>query len=427
MFVRIENTPRDYAWGSDGAISALLGVAPTGGPEAELWLGAHPGSPARVVDPAVAGGARDLADWIAASPAQVLGAHPRLPFLLKVLAASAPLSLQAHPTAEQAQAGFDRENVRGVPLGAPERNYKDPHPKPEVIVAVSDRFEALCGFRPVGHTVALLRSLGVDDLAARLESHGLRAVFQWLITRGGGVAELVERVSALPAGAPALTAPPESPAPPALSALSAPKTKEIRVDSALRGAEVRENGQDSFVLGDVVTGALDTVQRLAAAFPGDPGIVIALLINRVTLRRGEGLYLPAGNIHAYLEGVGIELMTASDNVLRGGLTAKHVDTDELQSVLDFGTTAIPYLRPIPSSGAQLYRPDGPGFALLRIDGPASHAITGPSIALCTAGDFTVTGATSTTTLRRGGALYVTPDESQLTFVGQGEVFLATTA
>src|SRR5690554_2529799 len=177
MFVRIENTPRDYAWGSDGAISALLGVAPTGRPEAELWLGAHPGSPSRIIDPSAVGGARDLAEWFAAEGA------PPVPFLLKVLAASAPLSLQAHPTPEQAREGFDRENALGVPLAAPERNYKDPHPKPEIIVAVSDLFEALCGFRPVADTIALLRALGIDDLAARLETQPLADVYQWLITR----------------------------------------------------------------------------------------------------------------------------------------------------------------------------------------------------------------------------------------------------
>lgn len=395
MFVGIENTPRDYAWGSDGAISALLGVAPTCAPEAELWLGAHAGSPARIIDAGAAGGARDLAELMAVS-------GTRLPFLLKVLAASAPLSLQAHPTLEQARAGFARENALGVPLDAPHRNYKDPHPKPEIIVAVSERFEALCGFRPVAETVALLRALGVDDLAARLETQSLRDVFEWLITRGDGVTSLIARVSALPAGS--------------------LKTKEIGGENASPRTEVPQNGQDSFVLG-----ALDTVRRLSAAYPGDPGIVIALLINRVTLRRGEALYLPAGNIHAYLDGVGIELMTASDNVMRGGLTPKHVDVDELRTVLDFGTTPIPYLRPVPADGARLYRPDGPGFELLRIDGPARHALAGPAIALCTAGALTIAGATATVELSRGDAVYVTPDEAQLAFAGEGELFLATTA
>lgn len=408
MFVGIENAPRDYDWGSDGQISALLGATPSGRPEAELWLGTHPGSPARLVDPAQAGGVATLADWIAAAPA---GTHLRLPFLLKVLAASAPLSLQAHPTTEQAQDGFARENTLGIPVGAPHRNYKDPYPKPEIILAVSDRFEALCGFRPVGDTVALVRTLGLDDMAERLETQPLADVFEWLITRGEGVATLVDRVTALAANPP-----------PALS-----KTKEIRAESGTTDAETTDIGGNSFVLEDTVDAALDTVRRLAAAHPGDAGIAISLLVNRVTLRPGEALYLPAGNIHAYLEGVGIELMTASDNVLRGGLTTKHVDVDELLKVLDFGTGEIPYLRPVREDGAQAYLPDGPGFALHRIDGQARLALTGPAIALCTGGRLTIAGATSTVELGRGHAVYITPDEAELTFAGDGELYLATTA
>jgi mannose-6-phosphate isomerase len=265
----------------------------------------------------------------------------------------------------------------------------------------------------VAETRAVLDAVAGDariaPLRERLADDGdLRSVFEWLITRGDGAASLVARVTALPSA-------------------GLPKTKEIRGENTSIGTEATQNGQDSFVLGDAVGGALDTVRRLAAAYPGDPGIVIALLLNRVTLRRGEALSLPAGNIHAYLEGVGIELMTASDNVMRGGLTAKHVDVGELLAVLDFGTTPIPYLEPVPVGDAQLYRPDGPGFALLRIDGPARYALTGPAIALCTAGALTTTGATATTTLSRGDAVYVTPEEAQLTFAGEGEVFLATTA
>jgi mannose-6-phosphate isomerase len=415
MFVGIENTPRDYAWGSETAISALLGTTPSGGPEAELWLGSHPGSPARVIDPAQVGGARNLAEWIAAAPSDALGTHPRLPFLLKVLAAASPLSLQAHPSANQAQEGFARENALGVRLDAPERNYKDPYPKPEIIWAVSDRFEALCGFRPPEQAVRLLNALGLSDLAARVESEPLADVFTWLVTRGDGVAALVDRVTALAA-----------PADPRLS-----KTKEIPRKAPAADAEAAESAPNSFVVGTAVDAegdaALDTVRMLASTYPGDPGIVVSLLLNRVTLRRGEALYLPAGNIHAYLSGLGVELMTASDNVLRGGLTTKHVDIDELLHVLDFTPTEVPYLRPVVSGGAELYRPDGPGFQLLHVAGATTQAITGPAIALCTAGEMTISGAAGRVTVGRGDAVYITPDEAALTFAGAGELFLATTS
>jgi len=186
---------------------------------------------------------------------------------------------------------------------------------------------------------------------------------------------------------------------------------------------------------------LATVRDLAVAYPGDPGIVISLLTNRVSLKRGEVLYLPAGNIHAYLLGLGIELMAASDNVLRGGLTPKHIDVDELLDVLEFSPVPVPYLAPIVHTpGVSEYRPDVDDFALVHIEASAADAaadaapgvpmrqftLTGPGIALCTAGGFLVAGATASVTLKRGESVYITPEEGTLTFAGVGDVFLATT-
>jgi len=169
MFLAITNTPRDYAWGSRSAIAELLGRAPSGRPEAELWLGAHAGSPSIVVNPAVVDGADTLADWFAAEPARALGRdRDELPFLLKVLAADEPLSIQAHPTPEQAEAGFAAEEAAGVPIDSPTRNYKDPFPKPEIIVALSESFDALCGFRTPAETIVDVDALdaGTGRLAA---------------------------------------------------------------------------------------------------------------------------------------------------------------------------------------------------------------------------------------------------------------------
>lgn len=360
MFVGITNTPRDYAWGSTGEISALLGLEASGRPEAELWLGAHAGSPSSVV-----GTDQKLIDIVGG----------RLPFLLKVLAAGSPLSLQAHPTMEQAAAGFARENALGIPLDAPNRNYKDAFHKPELIYALSDEFEALCGFRSAASIRAAFDGLGVvvDRLT---DDSSLRAVFEWLITRGDGVDELIAAVVAKADGS---------------------------------------------------TPELATVRSLAEAYPGDPGIVISLMLNRVTLERGEVLYLPAGNIHAYLKGVGIELMASSDNVLRGGLTPKYIDVPELLSVLDFSPVAVPYLAPEhPSPTVEVFRPDVPDFVLAVIDSEGSYQLTGPAIALCTDGDLEVQGAGSAYNLSRGDAVYITADEGTLSFAGLGTVFLATT-
>ncbi|KGJ71986.1 hypothetical protein GY21_18390 [Cryobacterium roopkundense] len=447
MFVGITNTPRDYAWGSATAIADLLGHAASGSAEAELWLGAHAGSPSVIENPEQVGGATNLAEWIAAAPETALGAalvggqkvggsapvagragetvgSPRLPFLLKILAADRPLSLQAHPTPERALAGFELENSSDVPVGAGNRNYRDPFHKPEVIFALSETFEALSGFRDLGEVRRIIEELraldtatddpqpgALDALEARLVGpDAVRETVDWLLRdgRGGDSGEvkwLVERVVAL-------------------------------ADYAVFLAEG----------GAVITFAreLATVQLLARDYPGDPGIVIALLVNRVSLKRGEALYLPAGNIHAYLSGLGVEVMAASDNVLRGGLTPKHIDIDELLAVLDFTPVPPPYLVPIVESpGVSVFSPDVPDFQLVHIEASAStpvvgagtvsasvpmrqFTLTGPGIAICTAGGFLVAGAGASVSLKRGQSVYVTPDEGTLTFAGAGEVFLATT-
>lgn len=390
MFVAITNTPRDYAWGARGAISGLFGGDPTDAPEAELWLGAHHGSPSRILDPSLTGGAVDLAAWIAADPETVLGdaRADRLPFLLKVLAAGSPLSLQAHPTPEQAAEGFARENAAGIPLEAPHRNYKDAFAKPELILAVSERFDALCGFRPAAETrEAIEELLGVaaesepdarGPLSLWLDrmsgDDSIRPVFEWLISRGEGVDELVAAVSRL--------------------AIAHP--------------------------------GFETQGLLAEAYPGDPGIVISLLLHEVALSKGEALYLPAGNIHAYLRGVGIELMSSSDNVLRGGLTPKHVDVPELLSVLDFTPRSAPYLVPeVPVPDVRVFRPDVPDFELVEFEAAGLCPLDGPAIALCVAGEFTLSGR-STATLGRGESVFVTPDEGDLTVSGSGMLVIATT-
>ncbi|MCM3658176.1 mannose-6-phosphate isomerase, class I [Agromyces mediolanus] len=414
MFVRIDNTPRDYAWGADGAIGAFRGRPATGRPEAELWLGAHPGSPARLVDAGTTGPS-DLAEWIAADPERVLGAatvrdyadegRPRLPFLMKVLAAAAPLSLQAHPTREQAMAGFALEQAEGVPLDSYERSYKDRFHKPELIVAVSERFEALSGFRPAVEVTGILDVLvqadaassepapsAIASLSERLTAGGLAETVAWLLREGrsshdGCVERLVEHVTDLAVSEVAAASP--------------------------------------------YAASFATVGDLAAAYPGDPGLVISLLLNRVTLRRGESLSLAAGNIHAYLGGVGIEVMAASDNVLRGGLTPKHVDVDELAAVLDFTPMPPPRLEPErPTPGIRTYRPGVPDFVLHRLEASLDDRaprveLDGPAIVLAEGDPVRLTGASGSIELGRGDAAYVTPDERELSGGGPGIAWIAS--
>lgn len=402
MFLGITNTPRDYAWGSVTAIPELLGRTVTGAPQAELWLGAHAGSPSVVVNPAMVGGADTLRDWIADEPETALGPdRTGLPFLLKVLAAAAPLSLQAHPTPEQAEAGFAREEREGIPLDDPARNYKDPFPKPELVVALSERFEALSGFRPVEETLAEVRVL--DAGTGRLGPlevhllHGLEDTVRWLETADESALAVVQAASDL----------------------------AVSLDD------------------DLLTPNTATVRDLAVSWPGDPGIVVSLLMHRVTLTAGQAMYLPAGNIHAYLDGLGIELMAPSDNVLRGGLTPKHVDVPELLRVLDFTAYPAPVLEPERiAPGVDRFAPDGVGFALLRVDGDGRPVglstggvapLVGPSIAICTEGVVTLVGAQSATLLRKGESCFITPDEGDVTVEADSSdgitstVFIATGA
>ncbi len=386
MLLRIENIPRPYAWGSHTAIADLLGTAPSGGPEAELWLGDHPGSPAHIVEGA---SEPDLSAYTT-----VHGG--RLPFLMKVLAAGAPLSLQAHPTIAQAREGFARENAAGIPIDAANRNYKDELHKPELIYALSDPFIALAGFRPVAEARAeLQRGLGAmtaehdaapsAELAPLLDrltdDAALPQLVRWLTERGEGVAAVVDALA--------------------------------RVATAL---EHRPADSPSWA----------TVRRLHAHYPGDPGLAVSLLMHTMVLRPGEALYLPTGNIHSYQEGLAIEVMSASDNVIRGGLTPKHVDVAELMTVLDARPLPPPTIAPRELQyGVRRFEPDVVDFALTVVEsGAATHGVSlpigGHAVALCLEGSLTLQG---TTHVERGDAVFC--DDDELSIHGEGLLVIAT--
>lgn len=377
MLLRLDNTPRPYAWGSTTAIAELLGTTPSGGPEAELWLGDHPGSPARIVA-GEAGGASDLSSML-------LARGEKLPFLLKVLAAGEPLSLQAHPTIAQAREGFARENAAGIALDAANRNYKDELHKPELIFALSDPFIALAGFRPVVEARAALAAAEQPALAAFIDrlvdDAALPDLVRWLI-----------------AGSPEVTA---------------------VVDALVATARTLEHDARD-------TPSWATVRRLAEYYPGDPGIAMSTLMHTVVLRPGEALYLPTGNIHSYQQGLAIEVMAASDNVLRGGLTPKHVDAAELMRVLDARPVAEPRIAPVEVlPGVHRFTPDVVDFALTVVEaGSAADGITletgGPAIVLCLDGRATLQGSL---VLERGQAAYC--DDDEVGIHGDGRVVIAT--
>ena len=390
----IENVLRDYAWGSTTAIASLLGRPESGRPEAELWIGAHPDSPS-VAHLPEDGTQSPLDALISSDPAPFLGAEsvhafgPRLPFLAKILAAAQPLSLQVHPSLEQAREGFARENEAGIDPHAPNRNYKDDNHKPEMIFALTP-FEALCGFRPAGETRKILQHIAdafrdggqapellralLEDLDVPNEGAGLRRAFERLIMGGQSVAEETALVvAALVSGAPL----------------------------------------------EPYQAELGTVISLNEKYPGDPGVLISLLLNRISLKPGEAVYLPAGNVHAYLHGLGVEVMASSDNVLRGGLTPKHVDVPELLRTIDFHPVAVPMLGAEKTVlDQELFRPPFKEFQLQRIElapdaGPVPLAQTGPAVVIVVAGDVYLDSPKGDLELSRGGSAFIAAAEAPI--------------
>jgi mannose-6-phosphate isomerase len=343
---RLDNTIRPYAWGSPTAIPHLLGTEPTGEPQAEMWMGAHPGAPSRT-------DRGTLVEVIDADPEKELGPAavakfgPRLPFLLKILAAGAPLSLQVHPDLEQAKEGYADEERRGIPVDAPHRNYKDANHKPELICALTE-FDGLCGFRDPLAAAGLLDDLGVDSLKPYVD----------LLHAHPEDAALREVLTAI------LTADPEE-----------------------MSRTVAEAAAACTRLGGIYAPYAD----IAHHYPGDPGVIAAMLLNHVRLQPGEALYLGAGVPHAYLNGLGVEIMANSDNVLRCGLTPKHVDVPELLRIVRFRPSDPGVLRPEASpDGEELYETPIDEFRLSRYVLPeagSAHDLTRatPQILLCTAG------------------------------------------
>ncbi len=379
----IEGVVRHYDWGSLTAIPELLGRAGTGEPWAELWLGAHPAAPATV-------GARaePLDRLIAADPVAAVGPaaasrYGRLPFLLKVLAAAAPLSLQAHPSAEHAEAGFSREEAMGIPRDAPQRMFRDRSAKPELICALS-RFEALCGFRGPERTAALLGTLdapGLDSLRGRLDGLAgsqMRDVLAWLLT------------------------------------LDRPAAAALAESAADACAASRDD--------DEWSGLRSAVAELGARHPGDVAVAAALLLNHVVLAPGEALFLDSGCLHAYLGGTAVELMADSDNVVRAGLTSKHVDPAALLEIVEGAASAAPVQRPQPVDGIVTYHTPVAEFSLHRLEIEGSLTVAaGPAVLLCTDGCVEAGGLT----LDRGTAAWSGASEPEVALSGKGTVFCAS--
>lgn len=408
---RLENPTRAYAWGSPSHIPKLLGDPVSDAPVAEMWLGAHPADPSRLPD------GRTLDQAIREDPVTMLGERvhesfgPRLPYLMKLLAAREPLSLQVHPTSERARIRFAEQNAAGIPLDAPHRSYQDSSHKPELIYALT-RFEGMAGFRDTAKTAEILRRLRLpwlDNFSERIGEtrtpfQTLRAVTSEMLGMTGP--ELAERLQELKAAA--ARAERESHKPPVR------RRRPFQDPSDVERESIR------------VYAALPP---LIDRYPDDPGVLVTLLLNHVVLAAGEAMYIDAGIIHAYTSGFGVEIMASSDNVLRAGLTPKHVDIPELLSITNFTPTPPPLWGTdrLGDVDGCVLRPPVEEFELI-LGTPRGERIVGiesaPQTVLCLDGSIQVQTESGIEQLRRGEAVFVPAAHGAVTLGGRGRAALA---
>lgn len=366
---RLEHTVRHYAWGSRTAFAQLFDTEPSTQPEAELWFGTHPADPSYLAD------------------GRCLNELVELPYLLKVLAAEKPLSIQAHPCPSQARAGFERENALGLDLDHPERSYKDANHKPELLLALTD-FSAMCGFRAWEDSQRSWQRL-IELSSSYLQGE-----------HAAGAARVLHEVNyALDTQDYAA----------AVHAILGERAASSALTSALEQAA---EANPDFVSHDL---ALETALQISRAFPADPGVLMALLLHRIDLVPGQAIYLSAGIIHAYLHGVGVEVMACSDNVLRGGLTDKHIDVDELVAVSCFEPSTDPLLSPTKvNEHVSTFAPDVSEFQLQTFRGGQRQTLTqpGPHIVLCISGTITVGAGSEELTLQPGQAVYIPAEDTE---------------
>lgn len=411
----LKGVVRHYDWGSPTVIPHLLGLPPNGKPWAELWLGAHPAAPATVED-------TPLNLLISKDPRNLLGSDStstfkKLPFLMKVLAVEHPLSLQVHPTIKQAQEGFRREQAMGIPIDSPMRSFRDSHHKPELVCALTS-FELLCGFRDVQLTLALLDTIHSreldpvrDQLRKKLSPKRLHALVSWLLSlEKTKVATLVNSI---------------------LRACSEIVTQNVDIpsqktdtDKTKKSTSPNTEVPNTSYHWQQWVRQLVTAVKLGEDYPQDAGVIVSLLLNYITLRSGEAIFLSPGIPHCYLRGSAIEVMACSDNVLRGGLTSKHTDIETLLKIIDTTPLTVEIQQPRTTHGITTYESHTPEFSLTRIDLQPDFSTTiqsGPTILLCTHGHVQINNLT----LERGQAAWIAFSEKLINLKGHGTAFICS--
>ncbi len=396
MLYSLKNPIQNYAWGSKTSLMELFGIAnDKQEPQAEIWMGAHPNGCSKV---SVDGQDVLLSDLIASNPTQIIGEHQQqtyggLPYLLKLLAAETPLSIQVHPEKSRAAAGFARENELGMPADAPNRNYRDGNHKPELVFALT-RYKAMNAFRPMDEIVALFEQSGCTVLAEQVSalksnqtSDQLAIFFRFILTLEGELKE----------------------------------TALAQLFDNIEGKGDHSNICDPF----------RTAVELAQEYPGDVGLFSPLMLNVVELQPGQAMFLDAETPHAYLKGTAVEIMANSDNVLRAGLTPKHMDVNELVSNTRFVPVPAANLLTAPVVDGVVSRFPVPvgdfRFEVITLDmadAERSHhtqQVSGAEIVLCIKGDITVVAGNTELTLPAGESAFITADTEQFQVKGNGQL------
>lgn len=383
--MKLYNNPLDYAWGSTTLISDYFGIPASGKPMAEIWFGTHDGSPTKV-----SGLDTSLHDLLLAR-----GKNSRLPYLLKILAAEKPLSIQAHPNSEQALEGFARENSQGIAIEASARNYKDDKPKPEMIVALSESFEALVGFADC--RLVTERFSEIIDVGTTVQVEAVLKSWIELLKSASGLEKVFMEI------------------------LSSSICDTVFISDFVDSAQQ-------------CPGLVDLVSHLTANHGLDRGVISAIMLNHVILAKGQAVFVPAGMPHAYLSGLGVEVMIASDNVLRGGLTPKHIDIAELRRVLVFEPSS-----PTPTRlkklavGLEKFEIPVDEFDFYHVEVGSKNMLadinlSGDAIVLCTTGAIAVSNSQGEReVIDKGEAAYLSGDARSFSLTGNGEAFIAISA
>lgn len=391
----LDNTIKHYHWGSIDAIRRIMRIpGKDEQPFAELWMGAHESGSSNI---RTGTGVQLLSETIKNNPEFCLGPRCRarfgdtLPYLFKILSAAHPLSIQVHPDLQQAITGYERENRENIPPDAPNRNYRDRNHKPEILAAVT-RFAALCGFRPIEETVRLFRETGIRELLPAVSA----------LEAGGDYREMLEYLWTL-------------------------DKHHVQAILEQLSSQVRNTPEVSVT--DAEKHPFAAVRYLESEYPGDIGILSPLYLNTVTLEPGEALFLPAGILHSYLSGTGLELMANSDNVLRGGLTSKHIDVSEVLETLVPEPHSPDRLTPRRVGQRSVYETPADEFELSVIDTEDNSidiTVTTPSILVVIQGDLVISGtAGATGALPQGTSIFMPAAAGRVTLSGRGIAYLAT--